>query len=51
MLALLSRACVPVLCLDVLLQELTSQGIKDGKVRPGIKSRLSDVLEGTVREN
>ncbi len=39
-----------MLYLDVVLQELTSQRVKNGKIRPGIKSGLSDVLDTTVRE-
>lgn len=39
-----------ILYLDVVLQELTSQRVKNGKIRPGIKSGLSDVLDTTVRE-
>lgn len=41
---------MPILYLDVVLQELTSQRVKNGKIRPGIKSGLSDVLDTTVRE-
>jgi len=41
---------VPISYLDVVLQELTSQRVKDGKVRLGIKSGLSDVVDRTVRE-
>lgn len=45
-----SRARVHVLCLDILLEALTLEGVKDGKVRVGIKSGLSGILQSTGPE-